>query len=60
MYPILAGYYITEAVGEHLTRSFYAELMVALMLVMRLGDLNFLSRISLVITVISILPTVSE
>ena len=58
MYPILASYYITEAVGEGLTRGFYSELMVCLMLIMRLGDLNFISRISLVITIISILPTV--
>ena len=58
IYPVLASYYITEAVGGAIPREVYCEMVVSVMLAMRMFDFNGLTRVSILLSAISVTPTV--
>ena len=59
IYPVLAGYYIVDAVGQSTgpSHAFYAQMIVLLCVISRLFDFGNLSRVSLVLTIIALTPT---
>ena len=58
-YPALASYYIVQSVGDAIMpRRWYCEMIAGLILVLRLADFSALERFSVVISVMSFIPSV--
>ena len=57
IYPVLAAYYMTQAVGTSMPIWVYSEGIVLMIALQRVADFSALERISIAISAVSLIPS---